>query len=98
MEECETPEEALIREIQEELNWRPTQYEFLGTYYDPMPNEKFIYFTRVEPNFEEKVVIQESQGGKFFTVEEIGNAEMIIPEDKKAILDLNEMLGKMVSE
>lgn len=88
----ETPEQALIREIQEELNWTPRNYKLLGTYYDSMPNEKFIYFIKVETDFKKKIEIRESQGGGFFTEDEIKKEKNIIPEDKKALFDLNKKL------
>jgi len=96
IEENETPKQALIREIQEELNWQPTLFEFLGTYYDSMPNEKFIFFTRVNENFEKQIEIRESQGGKFFTKDEIVKEETIISEDKKPLFDLFDHLTKTV--
>jgi 8-oxo-dGTP diphosphatase len=96
IEEDEIPEEALIREIQEELNWKPDKYELLGTYYDSMPNEKFIFFTKVDDDFNEQIEIRESQGGKFFTIDEIMDEIMIIPEDKKVLTDLNQKLKAIV--
>lgn len=95
IEENETPEQALIREIQEELNWKPDEYEFLGTYYDSMPNEKFIFFTRIDDSFENGIEIRESQGGRFFTRDEIKNESIIILEDKKVLFDLIERLEKV---
>jgi len=96
IEDNETPEVALIREIQEELNWKPDQFKFLGTYYDSMPNEKFIFFTEVNENFEKQIEIHESQGGKFFTRNEIEKEVKMIFEDKKPLFDLFNHLTKMV--
>ena len=92
IEENETSEEAMTREIQEELNWEPKQFKFLGTYYDSMPNEKHIFFTKVDKDFEGHINIYESQGGKFFTIEEIIKSEKIIEEDKKPLFDLLKIL------
>lgn len=96
IEENETPDEALIREIREELNWKPDYYELLGTYYDSIPNEKFIYFAKVDQDFEKQIEVRESQGGKFFTRDEIEKEERIISEDKKPLFDLFDLLAKMV--
>jgi 8-oxo-dGTP diphosphatase len=90
----ETPEEAMIREIQEELEWKPKCYEFLGTYYDSIPNEKFIYYTEVGRDLENNINICESQGGNFFTIEEIIKSENIIKEDKKVLSDLFDLLNQ----
>lgn len=96
IEENETPEEAMIREIQEELNWKPNQIELLGTYHDSMPNEKFIFFIKVDDNFDKQIEVRESQGGKFFTKDEIEKNDKIISEDKKPLFDLFDLLTKMV--
>jgi len=96
IEENETPEDALIREIQEELNWKPNQFKLLGTYYDSMPNEKYIFFTEVDNNFEKQIEVLESQGGRFFTRSEIEKEVRIISEDKKPLFDLFDLLTKMV--
>ncbi len=61
-----------------------------------MPNEKFIFFTKVNDNFEEQIDIRESQGGKFFTRDEIEKELKIISEDKKPLFDLFDLLTKMV--
>lgn len=98
IEEGETPEQALTREIQEELNWELTQFKFLGTYYDSMPNEKHVFFTEVSNDFEKRIKILESQGGKFFSRDEIEKDAKIISEDKKPLYDLFDLLMKMVSD
>ncbi|MDD5318568.1 MAG: NUDIX domain-containing protein [Candidatus Pacebacteria bacterium] len=92
IEDDEKPEESMIREIKEELDWTPATYEFLGVYYDSMPNEKSIYFTRVEEDFEKLINIRESQGGRFFTKDEIENENKIISQDKKPLFDLSDRL------
>ena len=93
IEKNETPEQAMIREIKEELNWTPTNYKFLGVYIDPMPNKKSIYFIKVSHDFEKNIEIKESQGGKFFTINEIEKEKLIIPEDKKPLFDLHKHLS-----
>lgn len=51
MEEGETPEQTLVREIQEELGIELTDYSFYKTYEctegDIQPNQKFIYYAAV---------------------------------------------------
>ena len=94
IEENETPEDAMNREIQEELNWKPDEYKLLGTYHDSMPNEKHIFFTKVNNDFENQIEIHESQGGKFFTIQNIETEDGIIFEDKKPLFDLVSLLKK----
>ncbi len=88
----ETPEQTLIREIQEELNWKPDPFQFLGIYYDSMSNEKFIFFTKVNNDFEKLIKAHEGQGGKFFTIEEITYEAKITSEDKKPLFELRDFL------
>lgn len=95
IEDGETAEQAVVREIFEELDWRLDDFKFLGIYHDSMPNEKTIYFTKVGVDFEKQIEIREGQGGKFFTIDEIKSHEMIIPEDKKVLIDLHDTLEKV---
>ncbi len=88
IEAGETPEQAMLRELLEELEWQADNYLFLGIFYDSIPNEKHIYYGKVEKDFEKGIVIHEGQGGRFFSIEEIQDHNMIIEEDKKAIFEL----------
>lgn len=84
----ENSEDALIREIKEELNFNLNDFEFLGVYYDSMPNKKFIYFTKVNLDFEHNIEILESQGGQFFSIDNIRVEDRIIQEDKRVLEDI----------
>lgn len=92
IDEGESEEEAMLREMIEELVWRPTTYKYLGMFYDSMPNEKHIYYGEVDDNFENQIEIHESQGGKFFTLREVENEEKMIKEDKEIVFELNKVL------
>lgn len=90
IETDETTEQAMLREINEELTWTPEIYEFLGVFYDSMLNEKNVYYTEVGGDFEKNINIKESQGGKFFTKEEIEMA------DTKKLNDNNQDEGEKI--
>lgn len=92
IDEGESEEEAMLREMMEELTWRPTSYKYLDVFYDSMPNEKHIYYGEVDINFENQIEIHESQGGKFFTLIEVENEEKMIKEDKEIIIKLSAVL------
>ncbi len=74
VEEGETPEEALIREVKEELNYELTDYKFFREYLclkgDAYPNIKYIYSGRfnVPP---EEITLLEGEKAQYFKKEEI---------------------------
>ena len=74
IEEGETPEEALVREVKEELNYDLTEYEFFREYHctggDSYPNVKYIYTGRFNIPIEE-VTLLEGDYPQYFTKEEI---------------------------
>lgn len=88
----ENPRQAMLREIQEELEFIPQDYKFLKIVIDPLGNEKYVYYTKVENDFENLIQIHESQGGKFFTKEDIKKEEKMTVEDKQALLELFDIL------
>src|SRR3989344_5989887 len=85
IKEGESPEKAMLRELQEELEYQPRSYEFLGVYYDFIPNEKHIFYAEVPADFEQRLKIHEGQYGKFFKREEILVEPWLVEDDKKII-------------
>jgi 8-oxo-dGTP diphosphatase len=89
VEEGETPEEALVREVKEELNYTLKDYKFFRKYEcpegDAYPNIKYIYYGRINLPVEE-ITLLEGQYPKYFTREEIPNVKFanIL---KKIVLD-----------
>ena len=70
LEPGEGKEEALKREIQEELNFELKEYSFLNTY-DSFEGGSIIlnvHFTKVSDDFDETVTVSEGQYGKFLAV------------------------------
>ena len=74
VEEGETPEEALIREVKEELDIELTGYsfykEFLCLEGDAFENIKYIYTGKINIPIEE-ITLYEGQKAQYFTKEEI---------------------------
>jgi 8-oxo-dGTP diphosphatase len=64
VEDGETPEQALVREVKEELGVELTHWEFFHRYdcpeRDAYPNQKYIYYARLERSAEE-LVLHEGQ-------------------------------------
>lgn len=74
VEEGETPEEALIREVKEEIDFDLKYYSFFKEYLclegDAYPNIKYIYSGRIALPIEE-IPLLEGERLQFFTKEEI---------------------------
>jgi len=74
LEEGETPEEALVREVKEEINIDLTEYKFFREYLclegDAYPNIKYIYTGKIYLPAE-KITLNEGERLQFFTRMEI---------------------------
>ncbi len=74
VEEGETPEEALVREVKEELDIDIREYKFFRQYDclegDAYDNIKFIYYGKINIPIEE-ITLLEGQEARYFKAEEI---------------------------
>lgn len=74
VEEGETPEEALIREVKEELDIELKEFTFFRTYEtqsgDAYPNIKYIYTGKIDIPIE-KITLYEGVRAEYFTREQI---------------------------
>lgn len=87
IEEGETPESALIREIKEELNFLPKDFDFLGQYQSASAI-KYVFIMEVDDDFESKIEVREGEYGKFFEDKEIPSNSMISENTKKILDDM----------
>ncbi|HPT20617.1 MAG TPA: NUDIX domain-containing protein [Bacteroidales bacterium] len=78
LEEGETPEEALVREVKEELNIDLVEYTFYKRYEcltgDAYPNIKYVYSGHINLPIEE-ITLLEGDHPQFFTRDEIPNVK-----------------------
>jgi len=78
IEEGETPEEALLREVKEELDLDLKEYTFYRKYEcltgDAYENIKYIYFGKINLPIE-KVTLLEGVRPQYFSKEEIPNVK-----------------------
>ena len=76
VEEGETPEEALVREVKEELNIELKEYTFFREYHcltgDAYENIKYIYSGKINIPIEE-VTLLEGERPQYFSRDEIHN-------------------------
>lgn len=74
VEEGETPEEALVREVREELNYDLKDYIFFKKYEcpegDAYPNTKYIFSGRINLPVDE-ITLLEGEKARYFTEEEV---------------------------
>lgn len=87
IEEGETEEEGLRREIKEELGMEIQNYQFFA-HYEFYGSVKEIFIMKVDDNFGEQVVIGEGDFGKFFAEPETVNEPKLLDEDRVVLRNL----------
>lgn len=87
----ETPEQALHREMQEELAYATEEVSFLGIYRD---NSLHAFSHKAPQNFEEQITVLEGDYGKWFSKEDCVAEIMLIDLDKIILADFFEKLER----
>lgn len=89
LEAGETTDQALVREIKEELDFNIKDFTFLKEYHSSLKGDLSlsVYFSQVPENFEDQITVYEGEYGKFFSEAEIATEPMIIEGDKKILHD-----------
>lgn len=85
-EEDESPEEALRREMKEEINFIPEDYVHFKQY-EFNESIKYIFILEVDDDFEEKIIVLEGEYGKWFGEKDILQEPKLIEEDKIVLKD-----------
>lgn len=83
----ETPEETLIREIKEELDYKIKDYIFFSRY-EFFGSIKSIFYIKVDTDFEKNIKIGEGDYGLWFSLTDISVEECFIDEDKLVLNNL----------
>ena len=86
-ENGESPEEALKREMMEEITFVPSGYTYFNEYDFPR-SIKSIYYLEVGDEFERQIEVREGEYGRYFTEDEALNEPKLIEEDKIVLRDL----------
>lgn len=89
LEGSETPEQALFREIKEELNYQPRDYFLLGFYEFPR-KQAWVFCQKVGDNFANEVEVLGAQYGQWFNQPQAVAEKMLIDEDKLILRDFFE--------
>jgi len=84
VENGENIEEALIREIKEELDIKISNYNKLGIF-NFGKSEKHIFVKEVLEDFENSIDIKEGDEGRWFNLEEVKKEEKIREDYKEVI-------------
>ncbi len=89
----ESPEQTMLREIKEELNYIPSGYKHLGQY-EFSRSRKNIYYVEVGDQFEHEVNVREGEYGRFFNEEQASNELQLIHDDRVVLKDLFAVLTR----
>ena len=89
----ENPEEALRREMKEEISFIPEGYTHFKKYnFEQSIKEIFLLKTSI--SFEQKITILEGEYGRWFTEQETLSESKLIGEDKLILGEVYEFLRK----
>jgi 8-oxo-dGTP diphosphatase len=92
-EASENPEEALLREIQEELTIVPTEYTHFKQYKFGT-GIKDVFVMEVGSDFEQRITVSEGEYGKWFTVQEALSEEKLSDRNKVILQEVSAFLQK----
>lgn len=89
----ENPEEVLLREVKEELNYDLKEFNHFGTYYLPKTVVD-VFITEVDNNFENEITVLEGDYGKWFNEQDFERERHIITGDLRILEELYKNLSK----
>lgn len=88
----ETPEEALRREMREELDYAPEGYRFFRRFeFERSVLDVFLW--EAAPDFEAKITICEGEYGQWFTVAEALALEKLIDHNRLIVNEIDQLIG-----
>ncbi len=87
LEGDETHEQALMREIQEELVYTPLRQQYFSRY-EHRTHIHHVYIEEVGADFETKVDVHEGEYGAFFTFAQIAGRADVIPSTRLKLTDI----------
>ena len=94
IEPGETKEQALVREIKEELNYSLQEYKFLDSF-EFARSIRITFYMKAPDDFEDKIEVLEGDYGKYFSEEEAEKEPNIIEEDRTVLKRFFEEIKKL---
>lgn len=94
IEKGETPEDALVREIQEELCYDLTSWELVAQWQRNSGGTHTVFATHVSPTFNKSIVVYEGDYGEFYATDDLLKRADIGSGLRKAVPILLKKLGK----
>jgi len=93
LEDKENNEEALLREMQEELEYTPKKYSLLGVFETDHSISNY-YIEEVNENFEKETIIHEGRCGEWHQAKEAIQRNDISPNTRKVVEEMTKKLLK----
>lgn len=93
-ENDENPEEALQREIKEEMDFVPSNYEHFGVY-EFEGSIKNFFILEVDDAFEDNITVLEGDYGTWFNEKEAEEEQKLIEKDKIVLRDFYKKITKL---
>lgn len=93
LEENETPEQALVREIREELNYTPANPIYFSKY-EHATNIIYLFIEEVSHNFDSSVTVCEGQYGAFFSAAQLRRLPDLTRTARVAVEQVAEYLAR----
>ena len=90
-EGTETPEQTLVREIREELEWTPIGYAHFRQYERPT-NVLDAFIASVGDDFTARIRVTEGEYGKWLSITEALRESKLTENDKQVLRDLADYL------
>lgn len=90
LEAGETPEQALIREMREELSINLSEFPYLWLSEFPFERDgeqinKYVWYLKTEPDFESKIKIAEDESGHWFAPKDFLQLENRLKHDSEVL-------------
>jgi 8-oxo-dGTP pyrophosphatase MutT (NUDIX family) len=93
IEDGESPEIALLREVHEELDYEPSDVKFFRKY-EHTDCEQYVFLSEVDETFETGITVLEGEYGRFLSESEL-EAEEVINIDRIVFNDVFRWLRGM---
>ncbi len=98
IEAGESSEQALLREIKEELDFKPVGYQHFKDFeFGVLKSIKHLYILEVDKSFESKIKYNEAQYGQWFNQQQIETEKLLIEDDKIVLREFfNSLKGENI--